>query len=65
MLQSIFGISQSLGLTEPTSQFLDCLTPPANTLDCLKTISHSLGLPEKYLYIYIYINYSRKLLDVD
>ena len=50
MLQSIFGISQSLGLTEPTSQFIRLPDTTSQYIGLPKNISHSLGLPKKYFY---------------
>ena len=50
MLQSIFGISQSLGLTEPTSQSMRLPDTTSQYIGLPKNISHSLGLPEKYFY---------------
>ena len=50
MLQPIFGISQSLGLTEPTSQFIRLPDTTSQYLGLPKNISHSLGLPKKYFY---------------
>ena len=50
MLQSIFGISQSLGLTEPTSQSIRLPDTTSHYIGLPKNISHSLGLPEKYFY---------------
>ena len=50
MLQSIFGISQSLGLTEPTSQSIRLPDTTSQYIGLPKNISHSLGLPKKYFY---------------
>ena len=50
MLQSIFGISQSLGLTEPTSQSIRLPGITSQYIGLPKNISHSLGLPKKYFY---------------
>ena len=50
LLQSIFGISQSLGLTEPTSQSIRLPDITSQYIGLPKNISHSLGLPKKYFY---------------
>ena len=50
MLQSIFGISQSLGLTEPTSQSIRLPDTTSQYIGLPRNISHSLGLPTKYFY---------------
>ena len=50
MLQSIFGISQSLRLTEPTSQSIGLPDTTSQYIGLPKNISHSLGLPKKYFY---------------
>ena len=50
MLQSIFGISQSLGLTKPTSQSIRLPETTSQYIGLPKYISHSLELPEKYVY---------------
>ena len=50
MLQSIFRISQSLGMTEPTSQSIRLVDTTSQYIGLPKNISHSLGLPKKYLY---------------
>ena len=50
MLQSIFGISQSLGLTKPTSQPIRLPDTTSQYIGLPENISHSLGLPKKYFY---------------
>ena len=50
MLQSIFRISQSLGMTEPTSQSIRLPDTTSQYIGLPKNISHSLGLPKKYFY---------------
>ena len=47
MLQSIFGISQSLGLTEPTSQSIGLSDTTSQYIGLPENISHFLGLPKK------------------
>ena len=59
MLQSIFGISQSLGLTEPTSQSIRLPDTTSQFLGLPKNISHSLGLPKKYFY------FSHRLTEIE
>ena len=46
MLQSIFGISQSLGLTEPTSQSIRLPHTTSQYIGLPKNISHSIALPK-------------------
>ena len=50
MLQSIFRISQSLGLTEPTSQSIRLPDTTSQYIGLPTNISHSLGLPKNYFY---------------
>ena len=50
MLQSIFGISQSYGLTKPISQSIGLSDTTSEYTGLPKNISHSLGLPKKYFY---------------
>ena len=59
MLQLIFGISQSLGLTEPTSQSIRLPDTTSQYIGLPKNISHSLGLPKKYF------NFSHTLTEVN
>ena len=59
MLQSIFGISQSLGLTKPTSQSIRLPDTTSQYIGLPENISHSLGLPKKYFY------FSHTLLEVN
>ena len=46
MFESIFGISQSLGLTEPTSQSIRLPDTTSQYIGLPENISHSLGLPK-------------------
>ena len=50
MLQSIFRISQSSELTEPTSQSIRLPDTTSQYIGLPKNISHSQGLPKKYFY---------------